>query len=858
MSLLVLMLLPALAQEAPPPPTPPVDPVESADAPDTGAKDEGPDGTGADAQDADTTETDGDAPDPTDADDPADRSGTDADPEPAEARAEPGTEPDAPELTDPSPAADDADDADDDSEGTDAEGTDTAGATDELPAEPPPPEPLPPVLEISVRDADTDGPLFGMSLIATQGDDVRSFVTDEQGRVRTELPPGEWTLELTGGGYEPESVTATLANDRATEIAFRPVLAFEADELAYEIDVVGRKLAPEITERILSSEEIRYLPGTNGDPVRVVQNLPGVARPPLNIGQLLIRGTAPEDSAYYLDGAAIPNVFHFAGLSTVLPAEVIDEIAFLPGNYGVRYGRTLGGVVDIRTGSELPEQSNGFLAVDLFQTTAYVQQRLNDRNAISFSGRRSYIDAVLNPVLNAAGDAAVRAPRYYDGQFRWLAKTPSGGSFDLLWLSSDDRFRVLGQDADDQDQVQIGLTTWFHKLRLQSRETVGIFENELSFTGGPENQSFAVAPDGEAYERPFRYAFRDELTKPIGSGWFGARLGVDMQGGTWKSLYDVPAFGVREEADELTWLPAAYAEATVRTGPVKWIPGIRGDVATWGSYSAAAVDPRLAVQVGEDVTVVKASYGRYSQFPGVREAIERPRLQAQSSWQASVGWDQRWTPIFDTELTGYANRLTDLVVGREDAFRFFTGPPPVGPLDTDPYANDGVGRIYGVEALARVTADNTVGWVSATVGRSLRTNRPGQDEVLFEYDQPVILTAVGSQQLPKRWRLGARVRSSVGNPYTPVVNRIYSLDDRSYVPVYGERDSARLPTFASVDVRVDKEWQYDKWALAFYLDLQNATNAQNVEVMSWNFDYSEEDPVTSIPVVPAFGLKGSW
>ena len=43
-----------------------------------------------------------------------------------------------------------------------------------------------------------------------------------------------------------------------------------------------------------------------------------------------------------------------------------------------------------------------------------------------------------------------------------------------------------------------------------------------------------------------------------------------------------------------------------------------------------------------------------------------------------------------------------------------------------------------------------------------------------------------------------------------------------------------------------------------YLDLQNATNAENVELMSWNFDYSEEDPVTSIPIVAAFGLKGAW
>ena len=33
----------------------------------------------------------------------------------------------------------------------------------------------------------------------------------------------------------------------------------------------------------------------------------------------------------------IPIVFHFSGLSTVINGDSIEEVAFLPGNYGVRY-----------------------------------------------------------------------------------------------------------------------------------------------------------------------------------------------------------------------------------------------------------------------------------------------------------------------------------------------------------------------------------------------------------------------------------------------------------------------------------------------------------------------------------------
>ena len=160
--------------------------------------------------------------------------------------------------------------------------------------------------------------------------------------------------------------------------------------------MIGERTAPEVTERVLSADEIRYLPGTNGDVVRVVQNLPGVARPPLNIGQLLIRGTAPGDSGYAVDGVGVPIVFHFSGLSSVLASDILEEVSFLPGNYGVRYGRTLGGVVDLRATVDLPERTNGYASVDVYQSAVYHQQRINENTAITLAARRSYIDAVLN------------------------------------------------------------------------------------------------------------------------------------------------------------------------------------------------------------------------------------------------------------------------------------------------------------------------------------------------------------------------------------------------------------------------------------------------------------------------------
>jgi len=62
----------------------------------------------------------------------------------------------------------------------------------------------------------------------------------------------------------------------------------------------------------------------------------------------------------------------------------------------------------------------------------------------------------------------------------------------------------------------------------------------------------------------------------------------------------------------------------------------------------------------------------------------------------------------------------------------------------------------------------------------------------------------------------------------------------------------------SVDIRVDKEWTFDRWGLTAYLDIQNATNNQNIEVMGWSYDFREETPTAGLPLLPAFGLRADW
>lgn len=717
-----------------------------------------------------------------------------------------------------------------------------------------------PVIAGSVLTPDGQ-PMADLDISAVGPDGAPVYArTDQDGKFTfVGLPDGNYTVVLQAPGFLPLTTPVTVTAGVVADLRLLPELE-QRNVVSMDVEVVGERISADVTSHQLSQEEIQYLPGTNGDVVRVVQNLPGVARPPLGIGQLIIRGTAPEDSVAFLDGSRIPIVFHFSGLTTVVNGDLLDEVVFMPGNPSVRYGRLLGGLVDLKSKRDLPDESNGYLAVDVYQATLFGEQSFGENNAVTFSARRSYIDAVLSPLLSQ-GDTQVRAPRYYDGQLRFQHLDQQGGQWEGLVVASVDAFRVLGED----NNAQIGLSTEFFRGRVRYLGDVGPWEHELVLSTGTDYQGFVFDVTGEAWERNCPISLRDEWTLPVSADRaIGLRLGVDADGGWEGFLYDVPAFGPKEAADAYYVAPAAYAELTARLGTLKLIPGVRAD-GLWleNGELYGAVDPRLAMRLGiGQSTALKGATGLYSQPPGLRqllpEADGNPDLGFAHSIQNSLGVEQSFGSQFSFDAGLFYNYLYDLVVGREDRIRFFSGPPPVGPLDTDPYANDGVGWIYGAELLGRYTTDRTLAQLAVTLSRSERRERPDDPVSLFEYDQPIVINALASQELGKNWRVGSRVRYGSGNPYTPVVNRIYALDSRSFIPVYGERDSARLPPFFSLDLRVDKEWEFEKWGLGIYLDIQNATYAKNVEVMGWSYDYSEAEPVEAIPPVPSFGLKGKW
>src|SRR5258708_39423993 len=90
--------------------------------------------------------------------------------------------------------------------------------------------------------------------------------------------------------------------------------------------------------------EVNRVPGAQGDALKVIEDLPGVARTsPIGGGALVIRGSAPGDSLTFLDGLQIPLLYQFGALPSTVTPDLLESIDYLPGNFSVQFGDLIGG-----------------------------------------------------------------------------------------------------------------------------------------------------------------------------------------------------------------------------------------------------------------------------------------------------------------------------------------------------------------------------------------------------------------------------------------------------------------------------------------------------------------------------------
>ena len=162
------------------------------------------------------------------------------------------------------------------------------------------------------------------------------------------------------------------------------------------------------------------------------------------------------------------------------------------------------------------------------------------------------------------------------------------------------------------------------------------------------------------------------------------------------------------------------------------------------------------------------------------------------------------------------------------------------------------GDAFGMELLLRRSAGRFTGWIAYTLSHSEREYTCGLRP--SDYDQTHVLNIVLQVRLPWRLMVGGRLYVATGRPVTI----LDPPDGRTTV-----RNNYRLPTFVQLDLRIDREWLFKKWALTAFLEALNVTYSESI----YGLTYPEVDGVKNylMPqfegfhwILPSFGLRGRY
>jgi len=706
--------------------------------------------------------------------------------------------------------------------------------------------------------------------------------TDPQGRFRyDELPPGTYQVTLRGPLIQKTQSVETLTAGRRTSITyFAPKRGNP-----FEVVVRAEAVRKEVTETVLSVDELKRIPGTNNDAIKAVQNLPGVARAPFISGLLVVWGSSPNDTRVYADGVLIPVLYHFGGLRATINSEFVSQITFKPGAYGADFGRGLGGIVDVATRSPKDDRIHGSITLDLIDGSLTLEGPLTKKLHFAVGARVSWISAFL-PLFNRSNIQV--SPFYWDYQVALRYRPTKSDDLDLFIFGSSDSLTARVENPDPATNVDLNTKSYFSRARLRwthrfSTDTVlTVMPSVGTDTVRLGTGDAAVGVGGLAVSLDilaFVYNLRSELRHRVTS-WFNFAGGLDFEGS--HTGFDVlaPQLGgsgsggggggggggaplsvlssVRDQSalDILRTAPYLIARFEFFDKRLVVSPQFRFDASYIRSYQGTyertllSPEPRLLLfgQVVPKYLLLKFGIGLFSQLPQPQELAQsfgNPLLLAERGTTYVAGVESDITATLNVQGQFFYKDLRSLVVADP----------------TTRFDNGGLGRVVGGDFLIRQKLwKGLFGWIAYTVSRSERKDSPEDPWRLFRYDQTHILTIIASYKLPW-WKLevGVRFRYVTGNPTTPVVGGLRDTTSQDWLQINGGIYSNRLPAFQQLDLRIDKTWVFNRWKLGLYLDIQNLYNYSNSEATVYGGrQLYQSAGITGIPFFPNIGLRADF
>ena len=703
-----------------------------------------------------------------------------------------------------------------------------------------------------VVDATTNAPLPFASVVL-QGQ-TSGTATDFEGAYRLEgVPAGVHNVVVSFLGYTPETVfeiETTPARPAVVNVALsEAAIAVDAAEVVAESRATVEE-AP-LSVRSIGTNEIKRNPGGGRDISRALRSLPGVAAIPSFRNDIVIRGGAPNENRFYLDGIEIPNINHFAtqgasgGPVGMINVDLVEGVDFYAGAFPAARGNALSSVMEFRFKDPRTDQWTANAVVGTSDLGVTVEGPTGENSSLIASVRRSYLQ-LLFEVLGLPF-----LPIYNDYQYKWVWRPDDRNAVTVLGLGALDDFELnldLASDTAAPNYLnQVAILDvlpiseqWnymqgvkWDRYMEDGKWTFVLSRNMLN------NSAFKHVDNDVDLPRTLDYVsqeienkFRAERYRSLPSGWKvsgGVNAEYAKYNNSTRNTVFVPEVGSVDVTFGSDFKMAKYGAFAQASRPLldnrlTLSAGLRLDGALLLDATEGLTLPEsspLANPLDQFSPRVSASWsfapgwtwnanaGIYHQLPAYT-ILGYAGLGADST-STLLNWSEGLTYTTNRQLVmGIRKEIAsrNAAVSVEGFYKGYTGSPAsantgialanlgadFGVVGNETVTFDAEGRAYGMEVLLQQRLyKGYYGLLAYTLVRSEYQN-PGEDLALqswvpSSWDNRHIVSFTGGKKWDSGWEVGARVLFSGGLPYTP-----YALDQSLLIENW-ETFNAAIPDY---------------------------------------------------------------
>jgi len=747
---------------------------------------------------------------------------------------------------------------------------------------------------------------------ATVYDDIskKGCITNVYGFYSLTLNEGPIKLVFSYVGFNQEFKEIELSGNVSLNIKLNPTITLQEA-------IVSDTRTETNTERVQMSavelpiQTIKSLPVFLGevDIIKTIQLLPGVQSGSEGSSGLYVRGGGPDQNLILLDGVPVYNADHLFGFFSVFNADAIQNVTLIKGGFPARYGGRLSSVLDIRMKEGNNREFKGEGSIGLISSKFTFEGPLEkEKSSFIFSGRRTYIDILAQPLIRALSDGNSMGYYFYDFN---LKVNYTFSDKDRIYLSVyNGRDKAYGKakysswDYDKYESTNKFGLSWGNTIsafRWNRMITNKLFMNT---TATYSNYNFNVSnqytskqiTNNKTNITDYKYSYLSGIHDWAGKIDFDYHpspshkimFGASNTYHTFSPGMNV--FKYSDNTDNTSNIDTSFGNTQIFAnnvnafiedefsiaGNIKINAGLHYSLFFVQDNYYHSLQPRLSARyLMHEKWSLKAAYSTMSQSIhlltnsgiGLPTDLWLPSTQnvkPQNSNQIAAGIFHNPSRSFEISIEGFYKTMNNLIEYKEGADFFSTVEVWENKIEV------GKGRAYGTEFLIRKHKGKTTGWIGYTLSFAERQfdNLNFGNWFPYRYDRRhdigIALTHSFSETIDMGvvWVYGTGSAISLPIERYPSINNSLMNDPWGYysndIFFYDGRNGFRTPAYhrldASVNMHKEKKWGMQTWSIGVY----NLYNRKNPFFLYFSSDYSGNKKLKQIslfPIIPSISYS---